>query len=101
MKPSQDDATASPAAAFPPRKPRRQALKGAVILTDIGDNEITCIVRNMHEEGAELELQDGAELPERFLLHLPFERIGYKAAVRWRDGRRAGVQFTGTEPPRR
>ncbi|HEV7251612.1 MAG TPA: PilZ domain-containing protein [Mesorhizobium sp.] len=83
---------------FKPGMPRERVLKGAVILIGNSDSETSCLVRNMHAEGAELELLDGVELSKEFLLYLPFERRGHKAVARWRNGKRAGIQFTPEEP---
>ncbi len=77
---------------------RQRVLKGASILTGINNSEIKCLVRNMHEHGAELKLGEGAIAPASFLLYVPVDGVAYRCVVRWRREDRIGVMFTGTEP---
>ena len=77
---------------------RQRVLKGAAILTGLNNSEVTCTVRNMHSNGAELKVPIDARVPDEFLLYVPVDGIGYRAVVRWRREDRIGVQFTGTEP---
>jgi hypothetical protein len=84
----------------PHRRARRRArvLKGASILNGVDASEIKCTIRNMHEDGAELQLPAEVVVPNEFLLYVPLDGIAYKAVVRWRAGNRIGVMFVGTEP---
>lgn len=77
------------------RRPR--VLKRASILNGVEKSEVQCTVRNMHEEGAELQVADGVQVPHEFLLYIPLDGIAYKSVLRWRDGARVGVMFIGTE----
>ena len=81
-----------------PRKHRRRVLKRATILLGIKHSEISCTIRNMHEDGAELRLPPSTVVPKNFLLYIPTDGIGYRASLRWRVGDRIGVQFLGREP---
>jgi hypothetical protein len=87
-----------PAIAEPRRLHRKRAFKGATILTGITNSEVKCTVRNMHEDGAELVVEREARVPADFLLYIPVDGIAYRSVVRWRQGPRIGVEFTGTEP---
>jgi hypothetical protein len=80
------------------REHRHRVLKGASILQTIKESEIKVTVRNMHERGAELRVPDGVKIPSEFLLYVPIDGIGYRSVVRWREGNRIGIQFTGKEP---
>lgn len=80
------------------REHRQRVLKGASILGGVRDNEIKVTVRNMHQNGAELRIPLGVPIPPEFLLYVPVDGIGYRSVVRWREGDRMGVQFTGREP---
>lgn len=80
------------------RARRRRVLKGASILQTVNDNEIRVTIRNMDEHGAELRVPIGVQIPAEFLLYVPVDAIGYRSVVRWREGDRVGVQFTGREP---
>ena len=77
---------------------RNRVHKGGSILTGITNPAITCMVRNMHEHGAELTVHPDAHVPSEFLLYVPADGLAYRSVVRWRKNDKAGVQFTGTEP---
>jgi PilZ domain len=77
---------------------RQRVLKSATILNGISNSEVKCAVRNMHPQGAELEVEGDSRVPNEFLLYIPLDGIAYKATVRWRRHGRIGVMFTGTEP---
>jgi len=89
---------ALPVEAEPTREHRQRVLKGGAILTGVSNSEIRCTIRNMHKHGAELKLPPATAAPAEFLLYVAADGIGYRSVVRWRDGDRIGVAFTGTEP---
>ena len=66
-------------------------LKDATIIID--DVNIVCSVRNQHVHGAELRIEPGVLVPDRFVLHVPADEASYRAVVRWRRNERLGVQF--------
>jgi hypothetical protein len=66
-------------------------LKDAIILTE--DANISCSVRNQHAHGAELRVDPGATIPDRFILHVPADDARYRAVVRWRKNERLGIQI--------
>ncbi|MER8461555.1 PilZ domain-containing protein [Mesorhizobium sp. M1409] len=66
-------------------------LKDATIITD--DANIGCSVRNQHVHGAELRVDPGATIPDRFVLHVPADDASYRAVVRWRRNERLGLQI--------
>jgi hypothetical protein len=80
------------------REHRQRVLKGGAILSGVANSEIGCMVRNMHQHGAELRVSADARVPEHFLLYVPVDGIAYRCVLRWRKGDRCGVEFTGTEP---
>src|SRR5688572_9004632 len=82
----------------PRREHRKRVLKGASILIDVNTSEIRCSVRNMHAEGAELRLPPSSIVPNEFLLYVAIDAIAYRSVVRWREGDRVGVMFTGAQP---
>jgi len=77
---------------------RHRVIKGAAILNGVESCEITCFIRDMHEQGAELSVGREERIPAEFLLYVPRDGVTYRAALRWRDGDRAGVELRGTEP---
>lgn len=82
----------------PSRKHRHRVLKGATIILSVSNSEISCAIRNMNPEGAELKVTSSALIPEHFLLYVPVDGIAYTCELRWRSGERAGVKFLGTAP---
>jgi hypothetical protein len=82
----------------PQRDRRPRVLKGGTIITGIQNSEVSVMVRNQHESGAELKVPLEARVPDRFLLYVPLDGIAYRCEVRWRRNDRVGVQFIGTEP---
>ncbi|TGQ69277.1 MAG: PilZ domain-containing protein [Mesorhizobium sp.] len=70
---------------------RTAVLKDGSIITD--DVNIGCSVRNQHAHGAELRVEPGVVVPERFVLHVPADGVEYRAVVRWRKNERLGVQI--------
>lgn len=80
------------------REHRRRVLKGASILNGVSNSEIKCSIRNMHQDGAELDVPVGAPVPAQFLLYVPLDGVAYRATVAWRKDKRIGVSFSGKEP---
>jgi hypothetical protein len=80
------------------REHRQRVLRGGSIITGIKNSEISCTLRNQHDDGAELKVPPEARVPDRFLLYVPVDGVAYRSEVRWRRNDRIGVQFTGTEP---
>jgi hypothetical protein len=86
----------SSAAGERPYRPR--VLKGATILGAPTDSEIPCTIRNMHDGGAELTVPLEAIVAGTFLLYVRADGVAYRCRMRWREGKRVGVSFHGTEP---
>jgi PilZ domain-containing protein len=94
-----DPATPVPVeTAVPERDHRSRVLKGGSIITGIRNSEIGCMLRNQHENGAELKIPVEARIPDKFLLYVPLDGTSYRCEVRWRRNDRMGVKFTGLEP---
>ncbi len=64
----------------------------------MNDSSVPCTIRNMHKDGAELQVLADAAVPDKFLLFLAVERLCYVCELRWRSRERAGVEFVGTQP---
>ncbi|MBU0582077.1 MAG: PilZ domain-containing protein [Alphaproteobacteria bacterium] len=80
------------------RRHRNRVIKGGAILSGITNSAISCTIRNMHSEGAELRVDPEARIPSEFLLYVALDGVAYRAHLRWRTLDRCGVEFTGTEP---
>ena len=80
------------------REHRQRVLKGASIIGDVNTSEISCTIRNMHANGAELRVPADVIVPDDFLLYISTDAKGYRSVVRWRTGDRIGIEFLAEEP---
>lgn len=65
---------------------------GAVLLTR---GEIGCLVWDATEAGAQIEVEDGEPVPDRFSIRLTAGGDPRPASVAWRRSRRIGIAFEG------
>jgi hypothetical protein len=77
---------------------RQPVMKGAAIIDRVESCEIRCFIRDMDAQGAEISVGSEVGLPPEFLLYVPHKGVVYRASLRWREGARAEVEFSGTEP---
>ena len=71
--------------------PRRRILKAGSI--ECGGGVIDCIVRNLSETGAALEVVSPLFIPERFTLIVPTDQLKRRCHIVWRKQKRIGVAF--------
>ena len=74
------------------RAPRLRTLKGGSILFGAAAT-IDCVIRNISETGAALEVESPVGIPEEFTLLIKGEIIKRKCRVAWRSAKRIGVRF--------
>lgn len=74
------------------RSARLRTYKGGSIIFGVAP-AIDCIIRNISETGAALELQGPAGIPEEFTLLIKPELVKRNCRVAWRLAKRIGVQF--------
>jgi hypothetical protein len=74
------------------RSQRRRALKGATIAFK-GAAGIDCIVRNLSNAGACLEIVSPIGIPDEFTLVIPSDDVKQGCHVVWRTAHRIGVSF--------
>lgn len=75
------------------RQPRRNGFKTGSIFVGDSPDEVDCLVWNLSDFGALLEVETGMELPARFQLVAASFFIDRKCQTIWRDGRKIGVAF--------
>ena len=73
--------------------PRRRTFKGGSISSG-AEAGIDCIIRNLSETGAAVELEGPATMPDNLILLIRPEIVRRNCRVVWRSGRRVGIQFT-------
>lgn len=57
---------------------------------------VPCLVRNISEFGAALDVITQQDIPDRFTLALPFEGIAHRCSLIWRRDMEIGVSFHAT-----
>ena len=72
--------------------PRLRTLKGGSIMFGVAA-AIDCIIRNMSEMGAALEVNSPIGIPDEFTLLIKPEFVKRNCRVIWRSAKRIGVQF--------
>jgi hypothetical protein len=72
------------------RATRRPILDTALIR--FGDTSACCVVRNLSERGAALDIGSQTGIPDQFTLIIPKKKI-YSCNVVWRKPRSIGVAF--------
>ena len=61
---------------------------------------VSCLVRNLSESGAALDVISPREIPDRFTLALPLEGASHRCCLIWRREMEIGVRFQQNEPRR-
>lgn len=74
--------------------PRRNTMIEAILVFDGGRGRIPCIIRNLSDTGAKIEVQGSvAAVPNTFDLIAPRHRP-HSCRVVWRALRELGIEFT-------
>ena len=73
--------------------PRKNAFVGGQITFGNDKSTMFCLVRDISEQGAKLELSDAASVPEQFGLRVNGKDGTYRARVIWRNANDLGVAF--------
>ena len=77
---------------------RHRVLKGGHVVFNDGRSTISCIARDISEDGAKLRFETVIGVPDRFALVL-HDGTRHACVVRWRTANELGVHFeTGTGP---
>ena len=72
--------------------PRLRTFKGGSIMFGVAA-AIDCIIRNMSETGAALEIESPVGIPDEFTLLIKPEYVKRNCRVAWRSANRIGVAF--------
>ena len=71
--------------------PRHRVLKAGTI--EFGGGAIDCMIRNMSNTGAALDVTSPIGIPAQFTLVLPADGLHMPCHVVWRKEKRIGVTF--------
>ena len=77
---------------------RGRTFLGGKIIFNFGESSIDCIVRRITDVGAEIELESGRGVPERFQLLIAHEATARPCHVSWRSEKLVGVAFEQGQP---
>ena len=75
------------------RSPRLRTLKGGSIMFGVAA-AVDCVIRNMSETGAALEVESPVGIPDEFRLLIKPEFLKRNCRVVWRSAKRIGVEFS-------
>jgi PilZ domain len=75
------------------RTPRDKVIYGAVAEINERGSTMDCVVRNINETGACVELDSGARLPDQINLRIPRKGRSFLAKMIWRQANRVGLVF--------
>lgn len=85
---------------------RRQGRRDKVFLGGVAEinkrgSTMDCVVRNINERGACVEIDEAARLPEKLGLSIPRKGRSFLAQTIWRHANRVGLAFRTmvTDPP--
>ena len=70
---------------------RNRVLKAGKI--EFGSSAINCMVRNITELGAMIDVTSPIDIPDHFTLALQTERLRKYCRIVWRNDKRIGVAF--------
>ena len=74
------------------RAPRLRTFKGGSIIFGLAV-PIECLIRNMSDTGAALEVDSPVGIPDEFTLLVKPEFVKRNCRVAWRSPKRIGVRF--------
>ena len=72
---------------------RKRVLKGAVISYSHGNMSLPCVVRDISDTGARIQLHPDQRIPDRFKLVVELDGMEVDGMVVWRNGEQAAVNF--------
>src|SRR5215470_13155820 len=73
--------------------PRGKVFLGGVAVINERGSTMDCVVRNINERGACVEIDETARLPEKISLSIPHKGRSFLAELIWRHANRVGLAF--------
>lgn len=74
---------------------RKRTLLGAKIVFNGGKSVFDCVVRNLSETGAMIQIENPLAVPQKFNLRLSDDRL-FECQVVWRKANSLGARFEAT-----
>ena len=82
------------------RSARRSTLLDLGLIR-FGEMSVGCVIRNLTEEGAALDVGSQSGIPNHFALFVRSKKKIYSCNIVWRESHRVGVSFRSLEPNQR
>jgi DNA mismatch repair protein MutH len=76
---------------------RKRCFMAATITFNKGLTTWECVVRNISEGGARIDIDRAVALPTHFELYIPIQQKRLQAELKWRSENEAGIQFRREE----
>lgn len=76
---------------------RTRVIYGAVIAYNGRQSTVDCVVRNFSENGAKVEFDNPAQLPDSVDLVITKKNRAFLAQITWRQANEAGLAFRSAE----
>jgi hypothetical protein len=77
---------------------RHRTLKGGHLVYDEAAQSADCLIRDLSDQGARIEVADNRWVPSEVVLYFDDGRPSHRCFVRWRRGSVLGIQFTDAKP---
>jgi len=75
------------------KKVRSRALKAGKIIYNRQLFSVDCMVKNISETGASLDVKSSSGIPDNFELHIPLDGFRRACRVVWVKSNKIGVKF--------
>jgi PilZ domain len=72
---------------------RHRVLKGGTLHFNKGYSSLECVVRDLSETGARIQMGETFGVPSRFTMSISGEDERIEASLRWRNSRSIGLSF--------
>jgi hypothetical protein len=73
---------------------RRRTFKGGKLIFNKGLSVLDCVIRDMSDQGARVELGATIGVPDTFELIIAPDRVKRSCKIAWRSKRHIGISFT-------
>jgi hypothetical protein len=74
------------------RKSRRSSVMDLGLIR-FGEMSVGCVIRNLTDEGAALDVGPQSDIPDQFALCVRSKKKIHSCNIVWRESRRIGVSF--------
>lgn len=75
------------------RARRKRSLLGGKIVSPDGAQSFNCVVRDLSDTGARIDVPPSTVFPSRIFLLTPRHALAHEAQLVWRNARQAGLKF--------